>query len=101
MDPTIFNIQTNYYLVGGHQRVDVAQDLSLFYEIDVSVVYLPLHKEKSLNLALNKILGWWSICSGSNGNRSRVKQVKMIKKIQFKRFNINIEHKKEVSYSFI
>ncbi len=41
-------------LVGGHQRVAVAKELGLFNEIEVSVVDLPLDKEKALNkLKLN------------------------------------------------
>lgn len=58
VDPPIFNVQTGH-LVGGHQRIAVARDLGLFDEIEVSVVDLPLDKEKQLNLALNKISGKW------------------------------------------
>ncbi|MCD5076637.1 site-specific DNA-methyltransferase [Enterococcus gallinarum] len=58
VDPPIFNIQTGN-LVGGHQRVAVARDLNLFEEIEVSIVDLPIEKEKALNLALNKISGQW------------------------------------------
>nr|DAY50703.1 MAG TPA: adenine specific DNA methyltransferase [Caudoviricetes sp.] len=58
VDPPIFNIQTGN-LVGGHQRVSVAKDLGLFDEIEVSVVDLPIEKEKALNVALNKISGKW------------------------------------------
>lgn len=58
VDPPIFNVQTGN-LVGGHQRVAVARDLGLFEEIEVSIVDLPLYKEKALNLALNKISGRW------------------------------------------
>lgn len=58
IDPPIFNIQTGN-LVGGHQRVAVAKDLGLYEEIDVSIVDLPLEKEKALNVALNKIFGKW------------------------------------------
>lgn len=48
IDPPIYNIQTGN-LVGGHQRVAVARELGLFNEIEVSVVNLPLNKEKALN----------------------------------------------------
>lgn len=58
VDPPIYNIQTGN-LVGGHQRVAVAKELGLFNEIEVSVVDLPLDKEKALNVALNKISGRW------------------------------------------
>ena len=45
-------------LVGGHQRFKVllAQGAK---EVEVSVVDLPLEKEKALNIALNKISGDW------------------------------------------
>lgn len=58
VDPPIFNKQTGN-LVGGHQRVAVAKNLGLYDEIEVSVVDLPLDKEKALNIALNKISGRW------------------------------------------
>ncbi|HFX3753047.1 TPA: site-specific DNA-methyltransferase [Enterococcus faecium] len=58
IDPPIFNKQTGN-LVGGHQRVAVAKDLGLCEEIEVSVIDLPLDKEKALNVALNKISGQW------------------------------------------
>lgn len=59
VDPPIFNKRTGN-LVGGHQRVAVAKDLDLYEEIEVSVVDLPLDKEKALNVALNKISGHWA-----------------------------------------
>lgn len=58
VDPPIFNKRTGN-LVGGHQRVAVAKDLGLCEEIEVSVVDLPLDKEKALNVTLNKISGRW------------------------------------------
>lgn len=58
VDPPIFNKRTGN-LVGGHQRVAVAKDLGLCEEIEVSMVDLPLDKEKALNVALNKISGHW------------------------------------------
>ncbi|MBL1228153.1 ParB N-terminal domain-containing protein [Enterococcus sp. BWB1-3] len=58
VDPPIFNKQTGN-LVGGHQRVAVAQQICLCDQIEVSVVDLPIEKEKTLNLALNKIEGKW------------------------------------------
>lgn len=58
VDPPIFNKQTGN-LVGGHQRVAVASYLGGYDEIEVSVVDLPLKKEKALNVALNKISGRW------------------------------------------
>lgn len=58
VDPPIFNKQTGN-LVGGHQRVAVASYLGGYDEIEVSIVDLPLKKEKALNVALNKISGRW------------------------------------------
>lgn len=57
VDPLVWNRRTGN-LVGGHQRLKVliAQGVR---EIDVSVVDLPLEKEKALNIALNKIGGAW------------------------------------------
>ncbi|EJY7265063.1 ParB N-terminal domain-containing protein [Enterococcus faecalis] len=57
VDPPIFNKRTGN-LVGGHQRVSVAKDLGID-EIEVSIVELPIEKEKALNIALNKISGQW------------------------------------------
>ncbi|EIT2383761.1 ParB N-terminal domain-containing protein [Enterococcus faecalis] len=57
VDPPIFNKKTGC-LVGGHQRVAVALDLG-FEEVEVSIVDLPLKKEKMLNVALNNIEGSW------------------------------------------
>lgn len=57
VDPPIFNKRTGN-LVGGHQRVMVAKDLGIG-EIEVSIVDLPIEKEKALNIALNKISGQW------------------------------------------
>ena len=53
----IWNRRTKH-LVGGHQRFKVllAQGTK---EVEVSVVDLPLEKEKALNIALNKISGDW------------------------------------------
>lgn len=58
VEPPIFNKRTGH-LVGGHQRVAVAKEIKLCYEINVSVIDLPLDKEKALNVALNKISGQW------------------------------------------
>lgn len=57
VDPPIYNSQTRN-LVGGHQRVQVAKDLGID-SVEVSVVDIPLEKEKQLNIALNKISGEW------------------------------------------
>jgi DNA modification methylase len=57
VEPLVWNQQTGN-LVGGHQRFTtlVAQGAT---SVDVSVVDLPLDKEKALNIALNKIAGQW------------------------------------------
>jgi len=57
VEPLVWNERTGN-LVGGHQRLKVlmAQGEN---EVDVSVVNLPLVKEKALNIALNKINGEW------------------------------------------
>lgn len=57
VEPLIWNEQTGN-LVGGHQRLTVLINNGV-EEVEVSVVSLPLEKEKMLNLALNKIQGDW------------------------------------------
>ncbi len=57
VEPLVWNQRTGH-LVGGHQRFKVllAQGLQ---GVEVSVVDLPLEREKALNIALNKIQGAW------------------------------------------
>ena len=57
VDPIIWNSQTGN-LVGGHQRLSVLIEQGLT-EVEVSVVDIPIEKEKGLNIALNKITGEW------------------------------------------
>jgi len=57
IDPLIWNKKTGN-LVGGHQRFKILAAKGL-KEIEVSVVDLPIEKEKLPNLALNKISGEW------------------------------------------
>ena len=57
VDPLIFNTKTNH-LISGHQRLTVLKDLG-YTEIEVNCVDLDEEKEKSLNIALNKISGEW------------------------------------------
>jgi DNA modification methylase len=57
VDPLVWNERTGN-LVGGHQRLKVLASLG-YTEVEVSVVDLPLQKEKELNVALNKIQGEW------------------------------------------
>ncbi len=57
VEPLVWNKRTKT-LISGHQRLKVliAQGKK---EVEVSVVDLPLSKEKALNIALNKIEGRW------------------------------------------
>jgi hypothetical protein len=57
VEPLVWNRRTGN-LVGGHQRfkVLVARGVK---RVNVSVVDLPLAKEKALNLALNRVSGEW------------------------------------------
>ena len=57
VEPLVWNKRTKH-LVGGHQRfkILIARGDS---SVDVSVVDLPIAKEKALNIALNKISGEW------------------------------------------
>ena len=57
VEPVIWNRQTGN-VVGGHQRLKVLIDLGQ-QEIDCVVVDLDLQREKTLNIALNKITGDW------------------------------------------
>ncbi len=57
VEPLVWNKRTKS-LVGGHQRLKVL--IAAGHEdVEVSVVDLSLEKEKALNLALNKIQGFW------------------------------------------
>lgn len=55
VDPIIWNEQTGH-IVGGHQRFKVMKELGNT-QFHVSVVNLPLEREKALNVALNKVEG--------------------------------------------
>jgi DNA modification methylase len=57
VEPLVWNKRTGS-LVGGHQRLKVLVEEG-FTEVEVSVVDLPLNKEKALNIALNRISGDW------------------------------------------
>ena len=57
VQPLVWNKRTGN-LVGGHQRLKILLAKGL-KEVQVSVVDLPLEKEKALNIALNKISGSW------------------------------------------
>ncbi len=57
VEPLVWNQRTGN-LVGGHQRLKVLIEQGAA-EVEVSVVDLPLEREKALNLALNKIQGDW------------------------------------------
>ncbi len=57
VEPLVWNRRTGH-LVGGHQRFKILKDRGV-NRIAVSVVDLPLAREKALNLALNKVTGQW------------------------------------------
>ena len=57
VEPVIWN-KTTGRVVGGHQRLKVLIDMGIT-EVDCVVVELSEEKEKTLNIALNKISGEW------------------------------------------
>lgn len=57
VEPIIWNKQTKQ-LVGGHQRLTVLLNMGVT-EAEVTVVDIPLHEEKQLNLLLNRAKGQW------------------------------------------
>ncbi|MEK5068091.1 site-specific DNA-methyltransferase [Sporosarcina sp. FSL K6-1508] len=59
VETIVFNQRTGY-VVGGHQRLKVLEELG-YEELDVSVVDLSDDQEKALNVALNKISGDWDV----------------------------------------
>lgn len=59
VEPIIWNERTGY-VVGGHQRLKVLQELGET-EIDCVIVDMPEAKEKALNVALNKIGNKWDL----------------------------------------
>ena len=59
VEPLVWNKQTGN-LVGGHQRFKILIARGV-REVDVSVVDLPLQREKALNVALNKAGGDWDL----------------------------------------
>jgi DNA modification methylase len=57
VEPLVWNARSKT-LVAGHQRLKVLIEQGL-EQVDVSVVDLPIEKEKALNIALNKVRGQW------------------------------------------
>ena len=57
VEPVIWN-KTTGRVVGGHQRLKVLMDMGLS-EVDCVVVEMDEDREKTLNIALNKISGDW------------------------------------------
>ena len=51
VEPIVWNEQTGH-VVAGHQRLEILKNQGVS-EVDVSVVSLPLEREKALNIALN------------------------------------------------
>ncbi|MDD5670045.1 MAG: DNA modification methylase [Candidatus Omnitrophica bacterium] len=58
VEPLVWNERTET-LVSGHQRLKILKEQSV-KTVQVSVVDLPVEKEKALNVALNKIEGRWN-----------------------------------------
>jgi hypothetical protein len=58
VEPVIIN--TDFTVIGGHQRLKVLKDLN-FEKVDCVVVDVDKTKEKALNVALNKISGEWDM----------------------------------------
>lgn len=56
VEPIVVN--KDMTIIGGHQRVKAAREIGLM-NIPAAVVDLPKDKERTLNLALNKISGGW------------------------------------------
>ena len=56
-DPVVIN--SDMTIIGGHQRVTVAQALG-YTEVPCAIVDVDKTQEKALNIALNKITGEWS-----------------------------------------
>lgn len=56
VDPIIIN--SDYTIIGGHQRATVLMDLG-WTEAECIIVDMDKDKEKALNVALNKITGSW------------------------------------------
>jgi DNA modification methylase len=56
VDPVIVNKDRT--VIGGHQRISVLKTLG-FEEIDCVVIDIDKTKEKALNVALNKVSGFW------------------------------------------
>ena len=56
VDPIIINSDNT--IIGGHQRATVLKDLG-YEEVEAVIIDLDKTKEKSLNIALNKISGEW------------------------------------------
>jgi len=58
VEPIVVNLRT-MHAVGGNQRLKALTEMGI-ETVPVVTVDLPLHREKALNLALNKIVGNWN-----------------------------------------
>lgn len=56
VEPVVVN--KDMTIIGGHQRIKAAKELG-YSEVPCVIVDLPKNKEKTLNLALNRISGEW------------------------------------------
>jgi ParB-like chromosome segregation protein Spo0J len=59
VEPLIFNMASGH-IIGGHLRIEIMRDLG-YTKADVVELDLTDEKEKTLNLALNKISGDWDM----------------------------------------
>lgn len=56
VEPLVVNKRTGYTIVGGNHRYKALKELG-YDKVMCAVVDIPLHREKSLNIALNRISG--------------------------------------------
>lgn len=56
VEPLVVNKRTGYTIVGGNHRYKALKELG-YDKVMCAVVDIPIHREKSLNIALNRISG--------------------------------------------
>lgn len=57
VEPVIWNTETGH-VVGGHQRLKILLSMGMT-DVECVVIEMDAEKEKTLNIALNKISGDW------------------------------------------